>query len=163
MSDFCIRMMAKQKLKFYYSNLTESKLRKLYKAALRYGGNASHNLIRLLECRLDVLVYRVSLTISLVSARQFVSHGHVFVNNVRVTVCSYMCKPGDVFRVAPKALNSLAVKRSVLNNAPQAHSYIQADYKHLVFKLARAPSVSDIGCVGALCLDLVMEYYRGLN
>ncbi|ATW06090.1 30S ribosomal subunit protein S4 [Candidatus Hodgkinia cicadicola] len=162
-SDFCVRMMAKQKLKFYYSNLTESKLRKLYKSALRYGGNASHNLVRLLESRLDVLVYRVGLATSLVAARQFVGHGHVLVNNVKVTICSYMCKSGDVFRVAPKAINLLAVKTSVLNNWFRVPCYIQSDYKHLIFKLVSVPSVNDIEYADTMCLDLVMEYYQGLN
>lgn len=162
-SDFCVRMMAKQKLKFYYSNLTESKLRKLYKKALRYGGNAAHNLVRLLESRLDVLVYRVGLATSLFAARQFVSHGHMLVNNVKVTICSYMCKSGDVFRVAPKAINLLAVKTSVLNSCFRAPRYVQPDYKHLVFKLVNAPSVKDINYANTMCLDLVMEYYQGLN
>ncbi|AHL30934.1 MAG: 30S ribosomal subunit protein S4 [Candidatus Hodgkinia cicadicola] len=162
-SDFCVRMIAKQKLKFYYSNLTESKLRKLYKKALRYGGNASHNLVRLLESRLDVLVYRVGLVTSLFAARQFVSHGHVLVNNIRVTICSYMCKSGDVLRVAPKAINLLAVKTSVLNACSRAPRYIHSDYKHLVFKLINTPSVDDIEYANSMCLDLVMEYYQGLN
>lgn len=162
-SDFCVRMIAKQKLKFYYSNLTESKLRKLYKRALQYEGNASHNLVRLLESRLDVLVHRVGLAASLFAARQFVSHGHVLVNNVKVTICSYMCKPGDVFRAAPKAISLLAVKASVLNARFQVPRYIHSDYKHLVFKLINAPSVSDINYANNMCLDLVMEYYQGLS
>ncbi|AUG33836.1 30S ribosomal subunit protein S4 [Candidatus Hodgkinia cicadicola] len=162
-SDFCVRMMAKQKLKFYYSNLTESKLRKLYKNALRYGGNASHNLVRLLESRLDVLVYRVGLATSPSAARQFVSHGHVLVNNVKVTICSYKCELGDVFRVAPKAISLLAVKTSVLNSCFRAPRYIRSDYKHLIFKLINTPSVNDIEYPNTMCLDLVMEYYQGLN
>ncbi|XXM93354.1 MAG: 30S ribosomal protein S4 [Candidatus Hodgkinia cicadicola] len=162
-SDFCVRMLAKQKLKFYYSNLTESKLRKVYNKALRYSGDVSHNLVRLLESRLDVLIYRVNLTVSLIAARQFVNHGHVFVNNVRVTICSFVCRPGDVFRVESKAINFQAVKSAVTSASSKAPSYICTDYKHLVFKLIKVPGINDISYANAMCLDLVMEYYQGLN
>ncbi|XXN19781.1 MAG: 30S ribosomal protein S4 [Candidatus Hodgkinia cicadicola] len=161
-SDYCVKLLAKQRLKCYYSNITESKLRKTYKAALRYGGNVSHNLAKLLESRIDVLVYRVNLATSFIAARQLVNHGHIFVNNIRVNVCSYLCKPGDVFRVAPKSINLQLIKNVVLGSSLQTPSYLCADYKHLVFKLISLPKFHEIDYPSGMCFDLVMEYYQGL-
>ncbi|MFP3038327.1 MAG: 30S ribosomal protein S4 [Candidatus Hodgkinia cicadicola] len=114
MSEYCVRFIAKQKLKRYYCNLTESKFKKAFKKALKYKGNVSHNLIRLLEMRLDVLVYRACLAKSFRSARQLINHGHVLVNNRKVNICSFECKPGDVFRVNPSFVNAPVVKQAVL-------------------------------------------------
>ncbi|ATY93488.1 30S ribosomal subunit protein S4 [Candidatus Hodgkinia cicadicola] len=162
-SDYCMRLLAKQRLKRYYSNITESKLQKIYKRALRYKGDASHNFARLLETRIDVLVYRVNLVKSLIAARQFVNHGHVLVNNTRVTVCSYLCKPGDIFRVTPKSINLQLIKTAVLNSSLQTPSYIEVNYKHLIFKLASLPKLDEVDYPSGMCFDLVMEYYQGLH
>ncbi|XXN13828.1 MAG: 30S ribosomal protein S4 [Candidatus Hodgkinia cicadicola] len=162
-SDYCVRMLAKQKLKFYYSNLTDSKLQKLYKCALRYKGNVACNLVKLLESRLDVLIYRAHLAPSLIAARQLISHGHILVNNIRVTICSYMCKPGDVFKVAPKSINLKTIRDSVLSSNLRTPSSMWSDYKHLTFGLISLPKAKEVIYPSTMCLDLVMEHYQGLN
>ncbi|XXM90175.1 30S ribosomal protein S4 [Candidatus Hodgkinia cicadicola] len=162
-SDYCTRMLAKQKLKFYYSNLTESKLKKAYKKALSYKGNAACNLVMFLECRLDVLVYRANLAVSLIAARQLVSHGHILVNNIRVTICSYRCKRGDVFRVAPKSVHLCLIREAVFLRGLLTPGHILANYRHLVFVLVDLPDAYNVGYSSAMCLDLVMEYYQGMR
>ncbi|XXM93680.1 30S ribosomal protein S4 [Candidatus Hodgkinia cicadicola] len=162
-SDYGIKMIAKQKLKFYYANLTESKLRKVYKRALAYKGDVSSNFLRLIESRLDVLVYRANLCASFMASRQLINHGHVLVNGVKVTVCSYLCKRGDVFRIAPSSINFASVKGAVLGSSCNPPRYIDPDYKHLVFKLISLPSVGDMCYPTSICPELVMEYYSGLS
>ncbi|MEP2544146.1 MAG: 30S ribosomal protein S4, partial [Alphaproteobacteria bacterium] len=76
-SDFGTQLMAKQKLKGYYGNISEKKFRKYYAEASRRKGDTSENLIGLLERRLDAVVYRMKFVPTVFSARQFINHGHV--------------------------------------------------------------------------------------
>jgi len=80
MSDFGLQLIAKQKLRFYYGNITERQFRKIYAEASRRKGNTAENLIGLLESRLDAIVYRSKFAPTPFAARQIVKHGHVKVN-----------------------------------------------------------------------------------
>ncbi|ACT34350.1 30S ribosomal subunit protein S4 [Candidatus Hodgkinia cicadicola Dsem] len=162
-SEYAIRLTAKQKLKFYYSNLTESKLVKAYKTALKYRGDVAHNLVRVLERRLDVLVYRARLAASFRAARQLISHGHVLVNNSKVDICSFECKPGDVFRVAPCFVNAAVVKEAVLGCERSVPNHISCDFKHLKFTLVKPPAACGALFPVAMCPELVAEYYSGVR
>ncbi|MBT5309821.1 MAG: 30S ribosomal protein S4, partial [Rhodospirillaceae bacterium] len=75
-SDYGVQLMAKQKLKGYYGNITEKQFRRYYKEAVRRRGDTSENLIGILERRLDAVVYRMKLVPTVFAARQFVNHGH---------------------------------------------------------------------------------------
>ena len=76
-SDFGLQLVAKQKLRMYYGNITEKQFRRTYEEAARRKGNTAENLIGLLESRLDALVYRAKFVPTVFAARQFVNHGHV--------------------------------------------------------------------------------------
>src|SRR3954463_651639 len=89
-SDYGVQLMAKQKLKGYYGNISERQFRKYYAEALRRKGDNGENLVGILECRLDAIVYRMKFAVTPFAARQFVSHGHCTVNGKRVTIPSYM-------------------------------------------------------------------------
>ncbi len=158
-TEYCIRLLAKQKLKFYYSNLTESKLKKAYKQALKYRGNVAHNLIRVLELRLDVLVYRSGLTPSFRAARQLINHGHVLVNNLKVNICSYECKLGDIFRILPKYINLKIIKQNMLSNPRSAPSHVICNYKYLMFKLIGTPKYDGSLYPTPMSPELIIEFY----
>src|SRR6201992_3725427 len=85
-SDYGTQLMAKQKLKGYYGNITERQFRRIYAEAARRKGDTSENLVGLLERRLDAVVYRMGVVPTVFAARQFVSHGHIRVNGKRVNV-----------------------------------------------------------------------------
>ncbi|MCA0202188.1 MAG: 30S ribosomal protein S4, partial [Proteobacteria bacterium] len=85
-SDYGVQLMAKQKLKGYYGNISEKQFRKYYEEAMRRKGDNGENLIGILESRLDAIVYRMKLAITPFAARQLVNHGHLTVNGRRVTV-----------------------------------------------------------------------------
>src|SRR3954468_14643961 len=87
-SDYGIQLRAKQKLKGYYGDITEKQFKRNYSDAISMKGDASQNLIGLLERRLDMVVYRAKFTPTIWAARQLVSHGHVRVNGVKCNIAS---------------------------------------------------------------------------
>ena len=91
-TDYGTQLHAKQKFKGVYGNISEKQLRKYYAEAIRRKGDSSENLVGILECRLDSIVYRMKFVPSVFAARQFVSHGHVLVNGKKVDIPSYLVK-----------------------------------------------------------------------
>ena len=116
LSDFGTQLRAKQKLKGYYGNITEKQFRRTYKEATRLKGDASENLIGLLEQRLDAVVYRAKFVPTVFAARQFVNHGHVMVNGKKVNIPSYRVKEGDVVEVREKS-RTMALVLEALESA----------------------------------------------
>ncbi|MGP1926138.1 MAG: 30S ribosomal protein S4 [Candidatus Hodgkinia cicadicola] len=163
MSDYCIRLLSKQKLKHYYCNLTEGKFLRTYKKAFTFQGNVGSNLIRLLESRLDVLVHRANLAPSFKAARQMINHGHILLNNRKVNICSHECKPGDVFRVNPKFIKALVIKETILMSNGNLPDYIKANYKYLTFSLSRTPHSHEFKWKTSMCPSLVAEYYSRVH
>jgi small subunit ribosomal protein S4 len=90
-SDYGVQLMAKQKLKGYYGNISEKTFYKYYEEAVRRKGDTSENLIELLERRLDAVIYRLKFAVTPFAARQFVSHGHVLVNGHKVNIPRSKC------------------------------------------------------------------------
>jgi small subunit ribosomal protein S4 len=101
LSQYGIRLQEKQKLRFNYG-ITESQLIKYVREARRSKGSTGEVLLQLLEMRLDSVVFRLGLAPTIVAARQLIRHGHLLVNEQRVTVPSYQCQPKDVVLVSSK-------------------------------------------------------------
>lgn len=97
-SDFALALIEKQRVRFGYG-ITERQLSNYVKAATGHGGNTAANLYELLEKRLDNVVYRMGLAKTRRLARQLVSHGHIVVNNRKVTIPSYQVKKEDLVSV----------------------------------------------------------------
>lgn len=95
LSDYALRLMEKQKLRFHYG-LSERQLRRYVAAAFSGKGNSGHILLQLLERRLDNVVFRSGYAPSMAAARQMVCHGHVTVNGKKVDIASFQVKPGNV-------------------------------------------------------------------
>src|SRR5215216_335038 len=102
-SDFGIQLRAKQKLKGYYGDITEKQFKRTYTEASAMKGDASQNLIGLLERRLDMLVYRAKFAPTIWAARQIVNHGHIRVNGKKLNIASARIDVGDVVELGPKA------------------------------------------------------------
>ena len=98
LSDYALRLMEKQKLRFHYG-LSEKQLRKYVSVAFKGKGNSGHMLLALLERRLDNVAFRAGLAPSMASARQMVLHGHLAVDGKRVNIPSFQCRPGNVIVV----------------------------------------------------------------
>ena len=111
LSDYGNQLFAKQKLKFYYGDLTERQFRNIFKKASNIKGDTSQILIELLERRLDATVYRMKFVPTIFSARQLVNHGHVKVNGKRVNIPSFACKVNDIISV-PNKSNNLEISKA---------------------------------------------------
>ena len=154
-----MQLRAKQKLKGYYGDLREKQFRATYEEANRRKGDTGENLIGLLESRLDAIVYRAKFVPTVFAARQFVNHGHVKVNGVRVNIGSYRCKAGDVIEVREKSKQLVSVLESVQLAERDVPDYIEADHNKMVATFARIPTLSDVPYAVVMEPNLVVEFY----
>lgn len=109
MSEYGIQLREKQKARRYYGVL-EGQFEKYFEMANKQKGVTGENLLRILESRLDNVVYRLGLATSRPEARQLVVHGHFNVNGRRVDIPSYLVKEGDVIAVREKSRSSAKIK-----------------------------------------------------
>jgi len=158
-TDYGLQLNAKQKLKFIYGNVSEKQLRKYYAEAIRRKGDSSENLVGILECRLDSLVYRMKFANSVFAARQFVSHGHVLVNGKRVNIPSYLCKVGDEISVRSKAKEMAVVIEALAAQDRSVPDYLAVDEKEMKGTFVRIPQLADIPYAAPMEPNLVIEFY----
>ena len=158
-SDYGVQLMAKQRLKGYYGNISERQFRRYYQEAIRRKGDTSQNLIGLLESRLDAIVYRMKLVPTVFAARQFVSHGHVSINGRRVTIPSFMIKVGDKIEVRQKSKEMASIKEASESPERDVPDYIEIDHNRLVGGLKRVPGLSDVPYPVSMEPNLVVEFY----
>jgi small subunit ribosomal protein S4 len=111
-SEYLAQLQEKQKAKFIYG-LLERQFRKTYEEATRLQGPTGENLLRLLELRLDNVVYRASWASTRPQARQFVNHGLVNVNGKRVDIPSYRARKGDIVSLSPKARGMIVIQHNI--------------------------------------------------
>ena len=107
-SEYGLQLREKQKIKRMYGML-EKQFHLTFERAQRMGGVTGENLIKLLECRLDNVVYRMHFASTRSQARQLVSHRHFLVNGKSVNIPSYEVKPGDVIEVREKSKKLTAI------------------------------------------------------
>ena len=112
LSDYATQLREKQKVRRIYGIL-ERQFRNYYRAAAQKKGATGENLLRLLESRLDNIVFRLGFAVTRAQARQMVSHKSISVNGKLVNVPSYQVKPQDVIAVREKARNQLRVKEAL--------------------------------------------------
>jgi small subunit ribosomal protein S4 len=158
-SDFGVQLMAKQKLKGYYGNVSERQFRKYYAEAMRRKGDSSQNLIGILESRLDAIVYRMKFVPTVFAARQFVNHGHITVNGKRVTISSYLVKVGDQIAVRQKGRDMAATKEAIESPERDVPEYIEVDHGKHTGSLKRVPTLTDVPYPVQMEPNLVIEFY----
>ena len=112
LSDYGNQLKEKQKVRFMYG-VSERQFLKTFKAAEKMKGIHGTNFLRLLESRLDNLVYRLGFSNTRRGARQLVNHGHVTVNGKKVDIPSYRCVPGDVISLKEDDKNLKVVEESL--------------------------------------------------
>jgi small subunit ribosomal protein S4 len=112
LSDYALQLREKQKVRRIYGVL-ERQFRNYYKLAAKQRGATGENLLRLLESRLDNVVYRMGFAVTRAQARQMVSHKAISVNGQTVNIPSYRVKPEDVVAIREKARNQLRVKEAI--------------------------------------------------
>ena len=153
------QLRAKQKLKGYYGNITEKQFRRTYDQASRMKGDASENLIGLLERRLDAIVYRSKFVPTVFAARQFVNHGHVLVNGKKVNIPSYRCNEGDVIEVREKSRTMALVLEALGSAEREVPEYISLDPKAMKAEFLRTPSFDEVPYPVVMEPNLTVEFY----
>ena len=158
-TDFGTQLKAKQKVKGYYGNISERQFHKYYVEALRMKGDSSANLIGLLECRLDAVIYRSKFVPTVFAARQFVNHGHIKVNGRRVNISSFQVKVGDFIEVkeTSKELGTLLEATTLAER--DVPDYIEVDHKKMTAKMTRVPGLSEVPYPTHMEPNLVIEFY----
>ena len=159
LSDYGKQLFAKQKLRFYYGDLTEKQFRKIYDKASRIKGDTSEILIELLERRLDAIVYRMKFVPTIFAARQLVNHGHVKVNNKRVNIPSYTVKDGDEISIKEQSKQINLIQEAIVSQEREIPEYLEVDTKDLKGRFLRAPLMHDVPYPVTMEPNLVIEYY----
>ena len=158
-SDFGMQLMAKQKLKGYYGDITEKQFSKIYEDAAKMKGNSAENLIGILESRLDTIVYRAKFVPTIFAARQFVNHGHVTVNGKRCNIGSARLKAGDVVQVREKSRNLALVLEALGSAERDIPDYVEVDPKAMTAEFKRIPVLSDVPYPVKMEPAQVVEFY----
>lgn len=156
--DYGMRLMEKQKLRWYY-DVSERQLRRYWDLAVRRPGSSGAELVAILETRLASLVLRAGLAPSIYAARQYVTHGHITVDGRKVDIPSYLVKPGQIIAVRQKSRTMqpfVAASEGVYADERIA-PYLVVDHAQLTFTLAAAPVRENI--VVPVDEQLVVEFY----
>lgn len=156
-SDYGLQLEEKQKLKAVYGMITEKQLRRYYQKASRLQGNASHLILEMLECRLDVLVYRLKFASTIFAAQQLVAHGHVLVNGKKVDIRSFQVKPGMEISIREKSQKMECVQHSLDNAVRTNPEYLSLDAKKFTGQLLSLPEPDQIPLPLEVNVPLVCE------
>lgn len=158
-SDYGTQLMAKQKLKGYYGNISEKAFRKYYEEAVSRKGDTSENLISILETRLDAAVYRMKFVPTVFASRQVINHGHILVNGRRVTIASYRLREGDVIEVKEKSRQMPLIMEAIQSNERDVATYFEMDGNGLKGKMVHIPKLDDVPYPVQMEPNLVVEFY----
>jgi small subunit ribosomal protein S4 len=157
LSDYGLQLREKQKLRRMYGVL-ERQFANYYEAAARKAGATGENLLKLLECRLDNVVYRMGFAATRAEARQLVSHKSIQVNGQAVTIASYQVKAGDVVQVREKSKKQLRIA-GALNVAQQVGfpDWVEVNDKEFRGVFKQVPARDDV--LPDINENLVVELY----
>ncbi len=155
-SNYGEQLTEKQKVRFMYG-ISEKQFRKIFEEAGKIKGVHGENFLRLLESRLDNLVYRIGFSTTRKGARQLVNHGHITVNGKKVDVPSYRCKVGDVISVKDND-KELAIIKSSLENAPRRVEFVTYDESKMAGTFVRLPERNELNA--DINESLIVEFYN---
>jgi len=141
-SEYLLQLREKQKARRYYG-LLERQFRTYYEKAARKSGVTGDNLLRILETRLDNVIYRLGFAVSRAQARQLVRHGHFTVNGRRVNIPSYQVRSNDVVMLKPGS-GAEQVVRDATDLTASVALWLQADHDGLTGKILKLPDRVEI-------------------
>ena len=144
LSEYGVQLREKQKAKRYYG-LLENQFYHYFELASKMTGKTGENLLKVLESRLDNVVYRAGFAMSRPEARQLVSHGHFTVNGKAVNIPSYLVKAGDVVAIVEKSMSSDKIKGVLEANASRpALNWLSVDKNKAQATVVNLPERSEI-------------------
>jgi small subunit ribosomal protein S4 len=156
-SEYRVQLREKQKAKRIYGVL-EKQFRTYYQLATRQPGITGENLLRLLESRLDNVVYRLGFAASRDEARQLVRHGHFTVDGRRVNIPSFRVRPGVLIAVAEKSRDLTTLKAALISSSKiEVPGWLEVDVEKLQGKVLSLPAREQIDA--PLREQLIVELY----
>lgn len=153
-SDYSRQLMEKQRLRLQY-NLHERQMSNYMAKAQRLVGNTGDLLVQQLESRLDALVFRSGMARSIYAARQYVRHGHVFVNGKLVDIPSYQVSPNDTVAIKEKSRKLDVFQEAIRMSSPPP--YLEVSKADFTVKYLYVPPREEVPVVCEI--PLVIEYY----
>jgi small subunit ribosomal protein S4 len=154
-SEYLLQLREKQKMRRYYGVL-ESQFRTYYDKASRRSGITGENFLRMLELRLDNVVYRLGFAASRSQGRQLVRHNHFTVNGKKVNIPSYQVSAGDVISMREGSA-AKAVVADATDLTASVSPWLQADHDNLTGTVLRLPDRTDIDT--PVQEQLIVEFY----
>jgi small subunit ribosomal protein S4 len=156
--DYALRLLEKQKLRWYY-DVSERQLRRYWDLAVRKPGASGAELVTLLETRLASVVLRSGLAPSIYAARQYIAHGHIAVDGRKVDIPSYLVKPGQVITVRERSrrMQPFVAAAEGVHADERVAPYLSVDHANLTVTLATRPERGQI--VVPVDEQLVVEFY----
>ena len=156
-SEYGMQLRAKQTARRFYG-VQENQFHHYFEVAERKQGVTGDNLLRILESRLDNVVYRVGFASSRAEARQLVGHGHFEVNGKRVDIASYLLKAGDTVAICEKSKSSEKIKAVLEANASKpVPQWIDVDREKITAKVINLPTREQIEA--PVDEQLIVEFY----
>jgi small subunit ribosomal protein S4 len=155
-SEYALRLREKQKLRFYYG-LTERQFRNLFRRAARSTTNTGERLLEFLERRLDNVVFRAGFARTIPAARQFVGHGHIWVDGRRVDCPGFRVRPGQVIAVAPRSRDLDILAASLLDPVGPPPSWLDVDAGSRSARIRALPGADST--LVPIDIRLVIEFY----
>ena len=156
LSNYGVQLQEKQKVRFMYG-LNEKQFRKTFEDAGKLKGVHGENFLKLLESRLDNLVYRIGFASTRRAARQLVNHGHVTVNGKKVNIPSYRCKVGDVIAIKEND-KDLVVIKTALEALAKRVDFVTYNEKDMAGTFVRLPERSELNA--DINESLIVEFYN---
>lgn len=155
MTPYSLQLREKQKARSYYG-LMEGQFRNYYKKASRKTGITGENLLKLIEMRLDNIVFKSGFAGSRKQSRQLIKHNHFMVNGRKVNIPSFICRPNDIIAVREKSKNLQAIKDAIDMTAT-VPVWLEADHDNMVGKILDFPDREAIDA--PIKENLIVELY----
>nr|NP_044775.1 ribosomal protein S4 [Reclinomonas americana]O21263.1 RecName: Full=Small ribosomal subunit protein uS4m; AltName: Full=Ribosomal protein S4, mitochondrial [Reclinomonas americana]AAD11890.1 ribosomal protein S4 [Reclinomonas americana] len=162
---YASQLKEKQKLRKFYANVTEKQFYNYYVKAKSFKGKIGDNLIKMLERRLDIIIYRAGFVNSIYQARLLVNHKHVLVNNKIQNISSYLVQNGDMISIKPEIVNLLRNQYNwdILQKSNGSFlkylPYLEVDYKTMSCIYLYTPEMNEIYFPFQLDMNKVIRYY----
>ncbi len=159
-SEYGLRLMEKQKLKFLYGGLREGQFKRYFDEATKAKENTGEVFLQLLERRLDNVVYRLGFAKTRRQARQLVVHGHILVNGKKVNIPSYRVDVGDIIEVRPKSRNIKFIQENLESKDPRSvPPWLELDKQNFRGKVIDLPQNVQSYLEIPINLQYIIEFY----
>ena len=156
LKEYGIQKQEKQRVRFTYG-MSEKQFQKVFAEASRMNGMTGPNFMKLLECRLDNIVYRLGFAATRAQARQLVNHGHVLVDGKKVDIASYRLKAGQTVSLKENA-KSFVIVKAALEAVISRPEYVSFDENTMTGTLVRLPERDEF--LTDINDQLIVEYYN---